>query len=168
MKIDKKDKRIYSIEKGDLMKIIWPLLLIMVIFSCKTHTVPKDYTSETQQKKLTVFTSDDKVIFEIGQVKDVLYYEPDDKKTVEIVIFETFSEDDFVKIRTGNSSLGIAAEYAWIGHTYPEYSVVRQSLINIKINEEKLPCDLLLIKNDNTGELKNIYFEISDFFGKWR
>jgi hypothetical protein len=149
------------------MKIIWPMLLIMVIFSCKTHPVPKDYTSETQQQKIPVFTSDDKIIFEIGQVKDVLYYEPD-KKTVEIVIFETFSEDDFVKIRTESSSLGIAAEYAWIGHAYPEYSIVRQSLINIKINDEKLPCDLLLIKNDNTGEFKNIYFEISDFFGKWR
>jgi len=150
------------------MKIIWPMLLIMVIFSCKTQAVPKDYIPETQQQKLTVFTSDDKVIFEIGQVKDVLYYEPDDKETVEIVIFETFSEDDFVKICTGSSSLGIAAEYAWITHTYPEYSTVRQSLINIKLNGEKLPCDLLLIKNNNTGELRNIYFEISDFFGKWR
>ena len=149
------------------MKIIWPMLLVMVIFSCKTPAVPNDNSIDTT-KKLTVFTSDDKIIFEVIQVKDVLYYEPDGKKTVEIVIFETISEDDFVKICTESSSLGIAAEYAWIGHTYPEYSIVRQSLINIKINGEKLPCDLLLIKNNNTGEFKNIYFEISDFFGKWR
>ena len=166
------------------MKIICPMLLVMVIFSCKTYLVPKDYNSDKPEeqllinsiendnsvnmaKKLTVFTGNDEIILEIGQVKEVLYYEPD-KETVEIVIFETFSEDDFVKICTESSSLGISAEYAWIRYTYPEYSRVQQILINIKINGKILPCDLLLIKNNNTGELKNIYFEISDFFGKWK
>jgi hypothetical protein len=151
----------------------------MVILSCKTYTVPKDYVSEplsnniendnsvNTTEKLTVFTSNDEIIFEIGQIKEVLYYEPDEE-TVEIVIFETFSEDDFVIICTEYSSLGISAEYAWIRYTYPEYSRVQQSLIEIKINGKTLPCDLLLIKNNNTEELKNIYFEISDFFGKWK
>ncbi|MDR2717564.1 MAG: hypothetical protein LBB89_05820 [Treponema sp.] len=141
--------------------------------------VPKDYVSEplsnniendnsvNTTERLPVFTSNDEIILEIGQIKDVLYYEPDEE-TVEIVIFETFSEDDFVKICTDYSSLGISAEYAWIRYTYPEYSTVMQSLIEIKINDKTLPCDLLLIKNNNTGELKNIYFEISDFFGKWK
>jgi hypothetical protein len=165
------------------MKIICPILLFFVILSCKTHVVSKDYipeypeekplsytiqsdNSEETLDKITVFTGDGKIIFEIEEIRDVLYYEPNEE-TIEIIVFETYSKDDFVKICTENSTLGIPAEYAWIRYTYPEYSRVQQSLIEIKINGKTLPCDLLVIKNNNTGELKNIYFEISDFYGKW-
>jgi hypothetical protein len=165
------------------MKIICPILFFIVIFSCKTHVISKDYIPEYPEEKLLsyaiqsgnsaetadkiiVYTGDDKIIFEIEEIRDVLYYEPDEE-TIEIIVFETSSKDDFVKICTENSTLGIPAEYAWIRYTYPEYSRVQQSLIEIKINGKILPCDLLLIKNNNTEELKNIYFEISDFYGKW-
>jgi hypothetical protein len=39
-----------------------------------------------------------------------------------------------------------------------------QSLIQLKINKLIVPCDLIHIKNKETGEEKNIYFEIADFF----
>jgi hypothetical protein len=166
------------------MKLIYPILLVMVIFSCKTFTSSKNYISEKEEEPLSnnsvendnsedtteripVFSSDGELILEIGDIKDYLSYEPDGENTVDIIVFETFSDADFVKISASSSSLGIAAEYAWIRYTYPGYSSTQQMLIDIKINGKKLPCDLLVIKN-KAGEVKHIYFEISDFFGKWK
>jgi hypothetical protein len=72
-------------------------------------------------------------------------------------------QDDFVKVRAKYSDSGISAEYGWIKYAYPEYFRVKQSLMDIKTNGRVLPCDLFLLKNNNTEEIKSVYFEISDF-----
>jgi len=156
------------------MKIFCLILLVIVSFSCKTFNesqrhisgIPEEQLSsnnisEDYTEKFTVFTIDNNAIFEIGQIIDVLDYQG-----VVIIVFETSTKDDFVIISANESSLGIPTEYAWIKYAYSEYSLVKQYLIDIKINNKVFECDLFLIKNDSTGELKNIYFEISDFFGK--
>ena len=161
------------------MKNFYLLLLVMASFSCTTFNDSKNQkeqlanayisnanNSEESSEKIIVFTMDDNVIFELGEIIDILSYETDNE-VVEIVVFETSTQDDFVKIHATSSISGISAEYAWIRYKYPGFSRVRQSLIDIKINGRIFKCDLLLIKNDTTGELKSIYFEISDFFGKW-
>jgi hypothetical protein len=60
--------------------------------------------------------------------------------------------------------LGIFAERAWTNNTYSGFEKGMQSLHHLKINDTILSCDLVNFKNNATGEEKNIYFEISDFF----
>jgi hypothetical protein len=116
--------------------------------------------------RLEVYDKDDKLLFELIGIKDVLIY-THEKEEIELIEFETSTGIDFVKVCTENSTAGIRSEYVWANYTYPEFKRQRQSLISIKINELLLPCDLLSFKNNETGEEKEIYFEIADFFGKW-
>lgn len=57
---------------------------------------------------------------------------------------------------------GVAAEYAWLKQNYPGYSMVKQSLSN----KGKKQYDVLVIKTKE-GEEKTIYFDITNFFGKF-
>jgi hypothetical protein len=115
---------------------------------------------------------DEIFIFDLIGVKNVLKYKPEylysevNEDEVEIIIFETSTEIDFIKIHTEKNQLGIHSEYAWAEYTYPGFESEMQSLIQLKINDIIVPCDLIQFKNKETGEEKNIYFEISDFFGK--
>jgi hypothetical protein len=45
-------------------------------------------------------------------------------------------------------------------------AVYRGDNFLLKINDNIVLCDLITIKNKKTGEEKNIYFDISYFFGK--
>ena len=115
---------------------------------------------------------DENFLFDVIGVKDVLKYKPEylyfevNEDEVEIIIFETSTGIDFVKIHTKKNQLGIHSEYAWAEYTYPEFEREKQSLIQLKINDTIVPCDLIHFKNKETGEEKDIYFEISDFFGR--
>jgi hypothetical protein len=57
---------------------------------------------------------------------------------------------------------GIDAEYAWLKNNYPGYKMIKQSLVN----HNKKPYDILTIKTAD-GETKEIYFDISNFYGKF-
>jgi len=57
---------------------------------------------------------------------------------------------------------GVNAEYAWLKKNYPGYSFKSQSLNH----KGKVPYDIITIKTAD-GETKNIYFDISRFFGKF-
>ena len=61
-----------------------------------------------------------------------------------------------------NESDGVAAEYKWLREHYPGYTMIRQSLQN----KDNKPYDVLSIKTKD-GENKDIYFDISNFFGKF-
>ncbi|MCL2688204.1 MAG: hypothetical protein FWE58_06690 [Methanobrevibacter sp.] len=121
--------------------------------------------------KMTVYSGDN-FLFNLMGVKDSLTYKPEylysepNEEEVEIVIFETSTGIDFVKIRTENHLLGVHSEKAWVNYTYPEFEMIKQSLIQLKIDDMIIPCDLLHYLNKETNEEKEIYFDISDFFGK--
>ena len=57
---------------------------------------------------------------------------------------------------------GVDAEYKWLAQNYPGYKRISQSLTR-KGNKH---YDIIAIKT-NEGEEKDIYFDISNFFGKW-
>ncbi len=55
----------------------------------------------------------------------------------------------------------IMAEYEWLTENYPGYKMIMQSLNEYK----KKPYDILTFKTAD-GIERNIYFDISNFFGK--
>lgn len=57
---------------------------------------------------------------------------------------------------------GVAAEYKWIKANYPGYGTQKQSLTI----SNKVPYDVLHIKNAE-GDEKDIWFDISHYFGKY-
>ena len=113
--------------------------------------------------KLEVYNNG-KLIFELLGIKDVIRFSPDAGK-VEIIVFKTSTGEDFVKINAEKTMLGIFSERAWVEYTYPGFEKGQQSLLQLKINESIVPCDLVNYINNETGEEKNIYFEISSFYG---
>ena len=71
------------------------------------------------------------------------------------------SFEDAVIIMDTTETTGVHAEYAWLKEHYPGYSLIKQSLV---YNEGK-PYDVMEIKT--SGGKKKIYFDISNYFGKW-
>jgi hypothetical protein len=51
-------------------------------------------------------------------------------------------------------------------YLYPEFEKSKQSLLFLNINESQLPFDLIQFNNNETGEIKFIYFDVSSFYGK--
>lgn len=64
-------------------------------------------------------------------------------------------------IEETNSRDGIRAEYRWLQEHYPGYKMKQQALM---MHEGK-PYDLLTFKQK--GKTSKIYFDISNFFGKY-
>jgi hypothetical protein len=60
-----------------------------------------------------------------------------------------------------NETDGVHAEYAWLRKTYPGYTFIKQSLL---MHNSK-SYDMLEIKTKD-GATKDVYFDISGFFGK--
>jgi predicted Zn-dependent protease len=61
-----------------------------------------------------------------------------------------------------NETDGVAEEYKWLRKNYPGYTMISQSLQH----KDKKSYDILHIKTKE-GEEKNIYFDITQFFGKF-
>ena len=150
------------------VSFVFSILVFLTIFgsiiSCTSN--PSQNKMETFDTGMGVYTQNDRLLFELLGIKDILIYTTDGKD-VELIVYETSSGIDFVKIRVDNSMVGIRSEYAWADRTYPGFVRQGQRLINVKINGLTLPCDVLIYKNSRTGEEIEMYFEISDFFGKW-
>lgn len=68
-----------------------------------------------------------------------------------------------IVINAANEMDGVPAEYEWLKSHYPGYKLKLQKLV---MHNEK-PYDLLTIITKK-GEEKTIYFDISNFFGKFR
>jgi hypothetical protein len=83
---------------------------------------------------------------------------------VGIIEYETDNGEMLVKIVTDDNFAGVGAEYAFVEYKFPGYKVNRQALLQASINGMRIHCDELTISN-GTDE-KQIYFDISDFFGK--
>jgi len=71
------------------------------------------------------------------------------------------SFENAIVIKENNESSGVAAEYKWIAKHYPSWSVASQALTF----HEKKAYDIITIKKK--GNTKKIYFDISNFFGKF-
>ncbi|HTA27113.1 MAG TPA: hypothetical protein VK809_04960 [Bacteroidia bacterium] len=90
------------------------------------------------------------------------------------IISDTSRHDSLI-VRDGSSfkkaviildtteSSGVTAEYNWLALHYPGYSSNEQALA---IGDDKHPYDILHIITKE-GEEKKIYFDISNYFGKW-
>ena len=71
------------------------------------------------------------------------------------------SYEKAIIIKDTTESKGIKAEYVWLSEHYSGYKMKKQSL---SYNNGK-PYDILSFKYK--GKKKKIYFDISNFFGKW-
>ncbi len=78
----------------------------------------------------------------------------------------TSTDDPLVILGAKNSSLGVAIEYMYIESIYgkreSDWKLIMQSLI--RKDNKSFDCIQIKLKS---GEEKRIYFDISDFFGKW-
>ena len=72
------------------------------------------------------------------------------------------SFDNAIIITEKTSATGIRAEYVWVREHYPNSKVISQSLQHNK----KKSYDVLTIQASN-GDQKDIYFDITNFYGKW-
>lgn len=72
------------------------------------------------------------------------------------------SYQNAVVIQEKTETSGVKEEYRWLEKNYPGYRMVLQSL-NFK---GKTPYDILKIKTTD-GHTKEIYFDISNFYGKF-
>ena len=72
------------------------------------------------------------------------------------------SYETAIVIREKTESKGVSAEYAWLRQHYPGYRSEGQLL---SYNNDK-PYDIIHIVTAN-NEKKTIYFDISNFFGKF-
>jgi predicted Zn-dependent protease len=72
------------------------------------------------------------------------------------------SYEKAIVIEEKSEKKGVDAEYAWLRQNYPGCRVGKQAL-NFK---DKKPYDILTITTAE-GETRQIYFDISNFFGKF-
>jgi hypothetical protein len=72
------------------------------------------------------------------------------------------SFDDAVIINEKSEGAGVDAEYAWLKAKYPGYKLGSQALAT----HNGKHYDIMSITTVD-GEDKKIYFDISNFFGKW-
>ena len=72
------------------------------------------------------------------------------------------SEKTAIVINETNEMTGVDAEYAWLKKNYPGYSSQGQALVMDKAGH---PFDIIHIKTAD-GQKKDVYFDISKFFGK--
>jgi hypothetical protein len=70
--------------------------------------------------------------------------------------------DDLVVIEAPDTDTGIDAEDTWIRRHYPGHRKVRQSLVSC----DETMVDLIEIEGPN-GERREVFFDISSFFGRW-
>ncbi len=66
-----------------------------------------------------------------------------------------------IVIKEKTERAGVNAEYKWIAEHYPDSKVLQQRLVN----KSGKPYDIIDIKT-KSGK-KSIYFDISNFFGKF-
>jgi hypothetical protein len=77
-------------------------------------------------------------------------------------IMDGSSFEKAIVINEQSESKGVDAEYAWLSKHYPGYRTKKQSLTY----HDKKPFDIISIVT-GSGEEKNVYFDISNFFGKF-
>lgn len=78
------------------------------------------------------------------------------------IIRDGSSYQNAIIIMDTTESAGVSAEYKWLDLHYPGYSSESQAL---SMNDHH-PYDILSITTKD-GTKKEVYFDISNYFGKW-
>ena len=128
-------------EQTTIMKKLLPLLIIIFFASCSSTK-----KSQTGSPATSAALSSDVSATSVNSTaqKNGSNYE------------------NAIVIKAKNETEGVAAEYKWLREKYPGYKLIEQSLSN----EGKKHYDILKIQTKE-GEEKSIYFDITNFFGKW-
>jgi len=144
--------------------------LVIIGFICYKigkHIRKKDRISKDGEKfNIVEVYTDNKLLLKLIGVKTAWDFKSNNNEKSNVVVFETSTGIDFVQVNAFNGMLGIQTELAYVSSVYPGFKATMQSLMDIKINGKILPCDLIHYKNNETGEEKDIYYEISSFYGK--
>jgi hypothetical protein len=85
----------------------------------------------------------------------------------EIVTFRELlrsREHDVVKINAHSHTVGVAAEYRWLGEKYPGFQMIRQALTAFQMRGREIHFDVITIRLGDKRQ-KEVYFDISSFFG---
>jgi hypothetical protein len=78
------------------------------------------------------------------------------------IVRDGSSFEKAIVIDKNNESEGIGEEYKWLRENYPGYKMIRQSLSH----KGDKSYDILEIETKE-GEKKQVYFDITKFFGKF-
>lgn len=79
-------------------------------------------------------------------------------------VFEMGMKHIAVSVETTAEEIGVPSEGMWLKEFFPNHKYNSQSLLTQKVDDQEVPFDLIPIHNDENR--KDIYFEISSFFGK--
>lgn len=71
------------------------------------------------------------------------------------------SFENAIIIKVETEAAGVQEEYKWLSQNYPGYATLRKS----QTSNANRHYDVIKIRTRN-GDEKNIYFDISSFFGK--
>jgi len=134
--------------------------------AAKKGTAKKEAEKKVKKSsgKMTVSTKEGGHLFDITGVREKLKLTPLGQE-VEIIIFETSTGMDFVKITASSTMPGIFSEQMCGDYLYPGIEKMGQALVFLKVDDVVIPCDLIDFKNEKTGEEKQIYFDVSSFYG---
>ena len=142
--------------------VLTGILLIFIIISKKKNDASNN---EVKFKTVSVFGGNG-MLFQLigGKMAREITFSNMERSIV--IACETSIGADFVIIIAPDSWLGIRTECAYASNMYPGFEKSSQYLLHLEINGVISPCDLIHYKNNETGEEKYIYYEISSFFGK--
>lgn len=111
-------------------------------------------------KKILFLTTVSLLFFSAAFAKSSL--RDSSKRHDTIVIRDGSSFEKAIVIMETNEGSGGRAEYKWLADHYPGYRMGSQALVF----HEKKPYDILKIETAE-GVPKEVYFDISNYFGKW-
>lgn len=84
--------------------------------------------------------------------------------TVMLKVLEMAMKHIAVSVEATDEEAGVPSEDMWLKEFFPRYTHNSQHLLIHKIDEKEIPFDIIPIQNDENR--KDIYFEVSSFFGK--
>ena len=113
-----------------------------VCFTSGMFNLRPSYNSAIPEKK----------IYEVG------------KSRVEITVIDKGLKYVTLTIEAPDEKTGIRAEREWIKEIFPDYQWQMQSLDHYEVDGKQVPFDRIRISSEDTH--KDIYFDISSFFGK--
>lgn len=133
------------------------LVFLLIVGSITFYALHKWAPASNKDKYLP--PSDEKP-FEFKMDEEVVRYE---EKMVSLAF-------DVVKIHAHSHFVGIAAEYAWLEHKYPDSERIMQSLTTLDLLKKtgdyktgQVHFDIIKFKLPD-GREKEIYFDISSFY----
>lgn len=108
-------------------------------------------------------------MFRLSELQNVLNIPPEighqyTTAKVKVTLLKETMRYVVVRVDAPQKSYGVDMEYGWIKDVFPGYTAGPQVLLDIEVNEVKIPFDRITISNG--ANRKDIYFDISSFYGK--